>query len=86
MCLRLNHWRIWYNYVTLPIISRSEVIMDLQKLHTKQLLNRLDELRRIPWCDCGCWRTEDSKEAEPKIAAIKEVLKTREHVRNKKEA
>lgn len=60
--------------------------MDFQKLHTRQLLKRLDELRRIPWCDCGCWRTRDSDEAEPLIMAIKEVLKTRPHIRNKKEA
>lgn len=60
--------------------------MDLQKLHTKQLLQKLDQLRRIPWCDCGCWRTEDSKEAQPIINAIKEVLKTRPHIKNKKEA
>ncbi len=59
---------------------------DWEKLHTRQLLKRLDELRRIPWCDCGCWRTEDNKKADSLIFEIKEVLKTRPHISNKKEA
>ncbi len=59
---------------------------NLEKLHTKHLLSRLNQIRAIPWCDCGCWRTEDWEAAKPEFEAIKEVLKTRPHIRNKKEA
>lgn len=61
-------------------------VKQLEKLYTKQLLNLLKGLQSTPWCDCGCWRAEDWEEARPQIEAIKQVLKTRPHVMNKKEA
>jgi hypothetical protein len=59
---------------------------ELEKLHTKQLLQLLKQSRLF--CEYGCERGTCiySPILEHSIDEIKTVLKTREHVRNKKEA
>ncbi len=61
-------------------------IAELEKLHTKALLKLLKESRY--WCPYGCEPNtcDDSEEKEYPTELIKEVLKTREHIPNKKEA
>lgn len=61
---------------------------DLNKLHTKQLLKKLNAQRK--WgCDewCGCENIAICKEHHNyNVNLVKEILKTRPHILNKQES
>jgi hypothetical protein len=59
---------------------------NLEKLHTIQLLALLKQSRRCCVYGCEEGTCMDSPIREHSIDEIKEVLKTRPHIRNKKEA
>lgn len=63
--------------------SESYIISDLEKLYTKQLINKLREVNL-----CGSEYDSESKKEnlDRYIKSIKQVLSTREHIPNKIES
>lgn len=57
----------------------------LEKLHTRQLLVLLKQSRRCCEWQCGSPNCIDNQH-EHSVEEIKEILKTRPHVMNKKES
>ena len=62
---------------------------ECEKLHTKQLLNKLRNLTKNPPYQCMGFCTnysECAKTHEQNLVLVKEILSTREHVLNKQES